>query len=142
MAIDPQTRRQDLLIAAREARENAHSPYSKYKVGAAVLLPDGTIVKGANVENASYGLTCCAERTAIFTAVTTHGAKRFLALAVSVLPDPARAPTTPPTARDLSPCGACRQVMAEFMDDDAPVFVDGPRDYTLGDLLPDAFRIK
>lgn len=131
------------MEAAKEARANAHSPYSEYKVGAAVLLEDGSIVTGCNVENASYGLTCCAERIAIFTAIARHGPNvKFMAIAVSVLPKPDHEALAP-TAAERSPCGACRQVMAEFMDDATPVFVDGPTpEYTLGELLPDAFRIK
>lgn len=126
-----------LLAAARKARERSYAPYSRINVGAAVLLEGGEIVSGANVENASYGLTTCAERIAIFTAVTSHGAKRFQAIAVSVFGgDKAYAPG------EVSPCGACRQVMTEFMADNAPVIVDGSKTYALGELLPDAFRIK
>ena len=138
MAIDQATR-ETLIEQARAARARSYAPYSNIHVGAAALLPDGSIVQGANVENASYGLTCCAERVAIFTAITGHGAKSFQALAVSVLGDLEGKPM-PPTA--LSPCGACRQVMAEFMEDDAIIIVDGARDYTMGELLPDAFRLK
>jgi homotetrameric cytidine deaminase len=128
-----------LLAVAREARKGSHAPYSKINVGAAVLLEGGKIVSGANVENASYGLTTCAERIAIFTAITNHGARRFQAIAVSVFGDPGATTYSPD---EVSPCGACRQVMAEFMADDAPVIVDGSKTYLLRDLLPDAFRIK
>ena len=134
MAIDEQK----LVEAAREARKGSYAPYSKINVGAALLLSDGTVVKGANVENASYGLTVCAERNAIFAAVNTHGAQRFRAIAVSVLGDLGTKKIPPDK---LSPCGACRQVMAEFMLDDAVVIVDGAKTYTMGELLPDAFRL-
>ncbi|GAM98725.1 cytidine deaminase [alpha proteobacterium U9-1i] len=128
-----------LLAAARKARESSYAPYSNINVGAALLLESGEIVSGANVENASYGLTTCAERIAIFSAVTNHRAKRFRAIAVSVFGAPSDTSLGP---REVSPCGACRQVMAEFMDDDASVIVDGSKTYALGELLPDAFRIK
>lgn len=91
-----------LLEIARQARERAYVPYSKFKVGAALLCKDGTVVTGCNIENASYGLTCCAERTAIFKAVS-EGRNEFEAIAV--IGD---------TEGVCAPCGACRQVMAEF----------------------------
>src|SRR5689334_15283020 len=101
-----------LIDEARAARGGSYAPYSKINVGAALLLPDGAVVKGANVENASYGLTVCAERNAIFAAVNRHGAQKFRAIAVSVLGDLGDRKIPPDK---LSPCGACRQVMAEFM---------------------------
>ena len=93
---------QKLMDCAIKARENAYSPYSHFAVGAALLCEDGTLFEGCNIENASYGLTNCAERTAIFKAVS-EGHTKFKALAVV-------ADTEGPCA----PCGACRQVMAEF----------------------------
>ena len=93
---------QKLMNRAIKARENAYSPYSHFAVGAALLCEDGTLYEGCNIENASYGLTNCAERTAIFKAVS-EGHTKFKALAVV-------ADTEGPCA----PCGACRQVMAEF----------------------------
>ena len=93
---------QKLMDCAIKARENAYSPYSHFAVGAALLCEDGTLFEGCNIENASYGLTNCAERTAIFKAVS-EGHIKFKALAVV-------ADTEGPCA----PCGACRQVMAEF----------------------------
>lgn len=93
---------QKLMDCAIKARENAYSPYSHFAVGAALLCEDGTLYEGCNIENASYGLTNCAERTAIFKAVS-EGHIKFKALAVV-------ADTEGPCA----PCGACRQVMAEF----------------------------
>lgn len=96
---------QELIQLATEAREQAYVPYSHFKVGAALLSEDGRVFRGANIENASYGLTVCAERTAMFKAVS-EGANRFKAIAVVTdLADPA------------SPCGACRQVLAEFAPD-------------------------
>ena len=121
----------ELRAAARAARERAYAPYSHFTVGAAVETDDGRRFTGANVENASYGLTVCAERTAVFAAVLA-GAKRIAAVAVSG-PDGV---TTPP-------CGACRQVLAEFGAADVPLSyarADGAwTDTTLGALLPDAF---
>ena len=91
-----------LLAAALAARENAYAPYSKFKVGAAVETADGHIFTGCNVENASYGLTCCAERNAVFAAIG-RGARSFKALCVVA-----------DTEEPVAPCGACRQVLAEF----------------------------
>src|SRR5690606_9679519 len=104
-----------LLLASREAYENSYSPYSRFRVGAAVLTADGRLFRGTNVENASYGLTVCAERVAIFSAVAA-GAKSMVALAVSM-----GSPTC--EASERMPCGACRQVMAEFMAPDAVILL-------------------
>jgi len=93
---------QDLISAAWSARENAYAPYSNFQVGAAVLTSDGRVFSGCNVENISYGLTMCAERVAIFNAISS-GVSSFASIAVVADTD------TP-----ISPCGACRQVMAEF----------------------------
>lgn len=92
----------ELLAAALAVRENAYAPYSKFKVGAAVETADGHIFTGCNIENASYGLTCCAERNAVFAAVGS-GARSFKALCVVA-----------DTEEPVAPCGACRQVLAEF----------------------------
>lgn len=94
-----------LADAARTARHNAYAPYSKFKVGAAVLGADGRIYTGCNIENVSYGLTMCAERTAIFNMVS-QGCTKFVAIAVAAGEKPA----------DSAPCGACRQVMCQFAD--------------------------
>jgi cytidine deaminase len=115
---------------ARAVRRNAHAPYSKFRVGAAVLA-GGAVHAGANVENASYGLTVCAERVAVGTAVAA-GARRLEAVAVA-------SGTEEPTP----PCGACLQTLAEFGGPDLPVVLAGARgrivETTLGELLPRAF---
>jgi len=117
-----------LIQAALAARAKAYAPYSHYAVGAALLMEDGSIITGVNVENASYGLTICAERTAVGKAIT-EGYRKILAVAVA-------------TDNAGSPCGACRQVLAEFAGD-VPVYLvnsDGNgRDTTLYTLLPDHF---
>ena len=119
-----------LIQAAREALENAHAPYSAYQVGAALLCGDGTDVSGCNEENASYGLTNCAERTAIFSAIA-QGRTEFKAIAIAASGQPAP-----------FPCGACRQVLAEFCSSGFPVYIataEGHETITLGELLPRAF---
>lgn len=120
---------QKLMDCAIKARENAYSPYSHFAVGAALLCEDGTLFEGCNIENASYGLTNCAERTAIFKAVS-EGYTTFKALAVV-------ADTEGPCA----PCGACRQVMAEFK---IPLIIMGNlmgniKIVTIEELLPFSF---
>ena len=123
---------QKLIAAAARAREGSVSPYSKFKVGAALLTKSGEIIGGANVESASYGLTCCAERVALFKALT-DGRKHFVAVAVV-----ARCDGGP------MPCGACRQLLAEYAPD-AKVFVADSDDlktirvFTVRRLLPAAF---
>jgi cytidine deaminase len=118
-----------LVRAAEAARRHAHAPYSRYRVGAAVETDDGAIYAGCNVENASYGLTICAERAAVCAAVAA-GARRIRRAVVVTDSDPPGAP-----------CGACRQVLAEF-GLDMEVTAVGPKRTTrwrLRDLLPDAF---
>ena len=120
---------QKLMDCAIKARKNAYSPYSHFAVGAALLCEDGTLYEGCNIENASYGLTNCAERTAIFKAVS-EGHTKFKALAVV-------ADTEGPCA----PCGACRQVMAEFK---IPLIIMGNlmgniKIVTIEELLPFSF---
>ena len=127
MSVDPALTEQ-LLAVARRAAVAAYCPYSKFHVGAAVLA-GGQVFPGCNVENASYGLTICAERTAIFTAVAA-GHQRIDAIAVTCPDAPADAP---PNAR--MPCGACRQVMAEFGGDELIVIVDGVGQMRLGEIL-------
>ncbi len=128
----PRTAKTDLVAAAANARQRAVAPYSKFKVGAALLTAAGEIITGANVESASYGLTCCAERVALFKALTS-GHKNFIAVAVV-----ARAPGGP------MPCGACRQLLAEYAPN-ARVWVADSRtpraikEFSVKNLLPAAF---
>ena len=123
-----------LVRAAAQAREGSVSPYSKFKVGAALLTKSGEIIGGANVESASYGLTCCAERVALFKALT-GGKVDFIAVAVV-----ARCDGGP------MPCGACRQLLREYAPD-AKVFIADSGDlkkiheFTVKELLPKAFVI-
>jgi cytidine deaminase len=124
----------ELIAAARTAAAFAHCPYSRFRVGAAVLA-DGKVFSGCNVENASLGLTICAERVAIFAAVTA-GCKHLTDIAISC-PD---APSDGERARHM-PCGACRQVMTEFGDENTRVFVEGIGTYQLGVLLKHPFRL-
>ena len=119
-----------LTAAARRAAQSSYAPYSKFRVGAAVLTASGKILAGCNVENASFGLTNCAERTAVFKAVS-DGHRKLLAVAVYT-------PTRVPTA----PCGACRQVLHEFGPTAAVLCVcDSPEriETTLDQLLPESF---
>ena len=127
----PQRRR--LIAAARRAAAAAYAPYSRFPVGAAVLMADGRVFTGCNVENASFGLTNCAERTALFAAVAA-GSRRLRAVAVFT-------PTPGPTL----PCGACRQVLHEFGPDAQVLSVcagAGRTETTLAALLPHAFGPK
>jgi len=120
--------RERLAAAASAAAAASYSPYSRFRVGAALLCADGIIVTGSNVENRSYGLTICAERAAAASAVSA-GRRRFLAVAVF----------TPDSVRAVAPCGACRQVLSEFAPPEAPVFMEGSGDRlesTLGQLYP------
>jgi cytidine deaminase len=130
----PNSLRARLLLSAKKVMKNAHAPYSKFRVGAAILLSNGKIFSGCNVENASYGMTNCAERTAIFSAVAALGPKIDIR-AVSVTND---------QGVPCSPCGACRQVIYEF-GPDATIFfqgADGPRQAHITELLPEGFRLQ
>lgn len=121
----------DQLVArARDVRERAYAPYSGFRVGAAVLAEDGTVHVGCNVENASYGLSICAERSAVVAAVAA-GCTRFRAIAISVDGD-----------RPVAPCGACRQVLGEFSPDVRVISEAGERreEWSLSGLLPAPFR--
>ncbi|HEY9745824.1 MAG TPA: cytidine deaminase [Oculatellaceae cyanobacterium] len=123
-----------LLESARLAAKHAYAPYSHFPVGAAILTDKGHIYTGANVENASYGLTICAERVAVFKAIS-DGVQRFQAVAVW-------AEKTPNGS--VTPCGACRQVLAEFLGSETPVFFHDQangaiRWLTMDQLLPAAF---
>ncbi len=123
-----------LLACAAQARKNAYAPYSHFTVGAALLADNGTVYGGCNVENASYGLTCCAERTALYKAVS-DGVRTFRAIAVVGGNEHEEAVTSCP------PCGICRQALAEFCDDTFPVILSDTT-VTLGELLPHAFRLS
>jgi cytidine deaminase len=126
--------RKKLEQAAIKVMKNAHAPYSNFHVGAAILLTNGKIFSGCNVENASYGMTNCAERTAIFSAVAQLGSKIEIQ-AVAVANDHGVA---------CSPCGACRQVIYEF-GPDATIFFQGatgPKQAQITELLPEGFRFK
>ncbi|MDR5709576.1 MAG: cytidine deaminase [Armatimonadota bacterium] len=119
---------QQLLRAAQAARRRAYAPYSRFRVGAAVLAPDGSVYTGCNVENGSYGLSVCAERVAVQKAVS-EGQRRVLAVAVAG-----------PGARELLPCGACRQVLLEFHTRFVVTVGRGRlRIYRLEELLPQPF---
>lgn len=127
----------ELLAAAEAVAKRAHAPYSRFLVGAALLTEDGTVVAGCNVENVSYGLTICAERNAIFAAVA-QGHTSFQAIAIVQGSADGPAPAGP-----CSPCGACRQVMAEF-NPKLPVILrspEGPLVQNLEMLLPSRFDL-
>ena len=119
----------ELYRSALKAAETAYVPYSHFRVGAALLTGDGTVITGCNVENRSYGLTICAERTAVVQGVS-RGYRSFTALAIA----------TPDSADPTGPCGACRQVLSEFMEGTAPVRFGGSSkariDTTIGELYP------
>lgn len=126
MATDPS----ELLARARECLDRAYAPYSRFQVAAAVVDDRGRVFTGVNVENISYGLSMCAERVAVFGAIAA-GARRITAVAVAGS-----------GAELLSPCGACRQVLAEFAAPDVPVYCDAPgepRRWTVSELLPHGF---
>jgi cytidine deaminase len=121
-----------LFDAAAEARKRAYAPYSKFRVGAAALVEGGEIFTACHVENSSYGLSVCAERSAVFRAVAALGKRKLVALAIVT-----------DTRTPSPPCGMCRQVMAEFADSHLPVRARTLRGrekrFRLGRLLPDAF---
>lgn len=125
---------QQLIAEAKLAREQAYVPYSKFPVGAALLMADGTIYHGANIENASFGLTNCAERTALFKAYS-EGNRDVKAIAVVA-----------DTNRPVPPCGACRQVMVELCPPDTKVVLTNLQgdtvEMTVAELLPGAFTAE
>jgi cytidine deaminase len=126
--------KQRLVAAAMKARLRALAPYSKFRVGAALLAKSGKIYSGANVESASYGLTCCAERIALFKALT-EGEREFEAMAIVA-----------PMAEGAMPCGACRQLLAEYANDAMLFIADSRRpgvvrEFNVRKLLPGAFRL-
>ncbi|MDR2464695.1 MAG: cytidine deaminase [Streptococcaceae bacterium] len=126
--------RDSWIHLAQDAKRNAYIPYSHFPVGACLVTKDGQTFTGCNIENASFGLTNCAERTAIFKAVS-DGAKEFQYLVI-----------VGDTEGPISPCGACRQVVAEFCDQDMPVLLVGKdsemKETTVSELLPYMFTSK
>jgi cytidine deaminase len=121
------------MAEAEKARKTSYSPYSRFSVGAALLTGSGRVVLGCNVENSSFGLACCAERTAVFKAVS-EGEREFVAIAVTAGP-----------GHGAAPCGACRQVLHEFAPGLSVYFRDGRggiKRRRLSALLPDAFRLR
>ncbi|KAE9405992.1 cytidine deaminase [Gymnopus androsaceus JB14] len=139
MAALSEETREALIKAAFEARELAYNRYSNFRVGAALLTSEGTIFKGANIENASYGGTICAERTAIVKSAS-EGKRSFAGLAI-----------VSDVISPISPCGLCRQVIREFCTQDMPIFLvpadypqadaakGGVKETSIGELLPDSF---
>lgn len=123
-----------LLAAAKEALTNAYAPYSNFTVGAALLCRDGTVYRGCNIENAAFSPTVCAERVAFFKAIS-EGKREFAAIAI-----------VNGNGSPCSPCGVCRQVMAEFCDAAFTVILesenDTPVSYTLAELLPHTFSLE
>lgn len=127
----------NLIESALKARENAYAPYSKYRVGAALLDKNGHVFLGCNVENASYGATICAERSA-FSSAVSQGAKGFTAIAIV-------GGYGDNVSDFASPCGICRQVMAELCDKEFKIVLfDGKNEkaFTLNELLPQAFNLE
>jgi len=123
--------KEKLINAAKKVSENAYAPYSGFQVGAALLTKSGKIFTGCNVENASYGLSNCAERTAVFKAVS-EGEKEFAAIAIYTN-----------TEQMFTPCGACRQVLAEFDNEMMVIVSNGEKtvEFTISKLLPHHFSI-
>lgn len=123
----------ELLNKAMDARNNAYAPYSNFKVGAAILLKNGTFILGCNVENASYGLSNCAERTALFSLIAKGYNKNDI-VAMSIVGD---------TKMPISPCGACRQVMIELLPSKCPIVLgnlkNDIKELVVEDLLPYSF---
>lgn len=121
-----------LIKAAKQARKSAYAPYSNFKVGAALLTTSGEIFTGSNIENAAYPVTCCAERVAIFKAIS-EGFSDFEAIAVVA-----------DTKEAVSPCGSCRQVMSEFFQKHTSIFLSNLQDrtitLTIEELLPYSFH--
>ena len=125
-----------LILQAIDATKHCHVPYSTFKVGAAILTKDGKIIQGANIENSSYGLSMCAERTALYHA-RLQGYEKDEIVAMAVIG---------PTSGPISPCGACRQVMVELMNPNTPIYLSNLtkkiQETTPKELLPYAFSAK
>lgn len=124
----------ELINYAIQASKRAYAPYSNFKVGAALLTKNNQLFLGSNIENSSYSLTCCAERVAIFKAIS-EGETSFIKLAVVANTD-----------KPVTPCGACRQVMSEFFDDQVTIYLANKqaeiKKVKISNLLPDAFSIE
>ena len=122
----------ELLALAKKAMQNAYAPYSNFKVGAAILAKSGKVYTGCNVENSSYGLTMCAERVAVFKAVS-EGEREFTKIAI-----------VSSSGKKTFPCGACRQVLYEFADNLEIILEEDGEIYktSLKKLLPEGFRLK
>ena len=131
-------KREELLLEAIEARKNAYTPYSHFQVGAALLAKDGKVYRGCNIENAAFGSTMCAERTAFFKAVS-EGEREFEAIAIVGGPEGGELRSI------CDPCGNCRQVMAEFCNADFEIIFGSKKSdisvYTLEQLLPLRFKL-
>lgn len=125
-----------LLEKAKAAQKNSYSPYSGFKVGAAVIGNSGKIYTGCNVENSSYGLTLCAERVAIFNAIS-NGEASITEIAITCTEN--NTDDNPPS---LMPCGSCRQVMTEFCEGDTVIHIDGVGLTTLKEILPNPFKLS
>ena len=126
-----------LIEKAEKASENSYSPYSKFRVGAALLCDDGEVFTGCNVENASYGATCCAERTAIFSAVA-KGKRHFVKIAIAGTSDGSFSSIT-------QPCGVCRQVLSEFCSENFKIILtdsNGIHEMNFSDIFPLPFVLS
>lgn len=123
-----------LIEEAKQIRENAHVPYSKFRVGAALLTKSGKVYRGCNIENAAYSVSCCAERVAIFKAISA-GDTEFKEIAVAA-----------DTKRPVPPCGSCRQVMSEFFDGSVNIHLSNlnaeTKTITMEELLPFSFQLS
>ena len=127
--------KEELIAEAFKAMENAYAPYSKYHVGAAVLTTDGTVFWGANIENASYGATNCAERSAVFAAYS-RGYRKDTIEALAIVSD---------GERIAAPCGICRQVLSELLNADTPIYLSNGHDEmttNMTELLPMQFTME
>lgn len=127
-------KREELMNEAKKARENSYSPYSHFAVGAALECKDGTVFYGANIENPAYGLCMCAERNAIFNAYN-HGYRKDDFVALALIAE---------SSQMVTPCGSCRQVIAELFPSEAPIYMGTMKglrqDTTIKELLPYAFN--
>lgn len=127
----------ELIARARDNAKKAYCPYSHFHVGCAIELSDGTIIDGCNVENASYGLTICAERNALFQLALLRNPDITIKTIVISCPDLSE----DAAAQYRMPCGACRQVMAELLERETSILIDGVGAFTINDLLPQAFKL-